>query len=93
MSISPAPPRPLAPEDDAAGRREQAARRRAGPGSAASGAAHDHGEVIAAALVRVATPALAGRPVPGDGPGRLGVVLQTVSAVSWLSAGRARGAA
>lgn len=58
------------------------------------GEVHDHGEIVAAALVRVASLAPPGVIVPGGWPGaRVGVALQTVSAVNWLSAGRARGAA
>ena len=71
--------------------RERPGARRA-PQGVTPPALHDHGEVIAAALVRVAAPA--GRPgAGGRGGARLGVMLQTVSVVSWLSAGRAKGAA
>ena len=91
MPISPEPPGPLAPQDETAARREQIAARRE---ESVLGEAFDHGEVIAAALVRVTTLTPPGLLAPGSWPGaRLGVTLQTVSAVNWLSAGRARGAA
>lgn len=58
------------------------------------GEPHGPGEVIAAAVVRVAAwvhpPVNLDETWPGT---RAGVALQTVSAVNWLSAGRARGAA
>lgn len=102
MSISPEPQFSLAPTDETAARREQAAARREEEAARQRQEAsvplgsegHDTGEVIAAALVRVTTLAPPGALVPGGWPGaRIGVALQTVSAVNWLSAGRARGAA
>jgi hypothetical protein len=54
----------------------------------------DVGEVIAAALVRVATLVPPGALVPRGWSGpRFGMAPQTVSEVGWLSGGRARGAA
>ena len=93
MSISPEPPLSLASADETAARREQAEARRQRD-EAPGAELHDTGEVIAAALVRVATRTPPGTLAPGGWPGaRIGVALQTVSAVNWLSAGRARGAA
>lgn len=98
MSISPEPPQlslAQGPGDETAARHEEEAARNGDDQPAHDApSGHDHGEVIAAALVRVTTLAPPGALVPGGWPGaRIGVALQTVSAVNWLSAGRARGAA
>jgi len=95
MSIPSEPASVISTTDETAARREQlAARREQAAGEPLVRDQHDHREVIAAALVRVTTLAGDAGPPPGNWPGaQIGVTLQTVSAVNWLSAGRARGAA